>query len=373
MPLSILDLQVLFLTLDLSLVVPNSNEVGMIGALLGGGSNIFNGRHGFMIDHVLSIRLVTGNGTILEVSPDSEGEEKNLFNALCGGGHGLGIILSITLRAFRIKNLDMDKNKIWVRKLIFPAGSIDIAAQLYEKLLDHPPEMVLVMGFARAPKGSPQAGAPMIILTVEYFGPSTKAKEAAAATFEPDVIKATIVEEVEQVAMERINDAGEQLNQHGGYKEMYSSLNKRVTVHSLKSSFDRWVKLGEECEDAKEKSYFIFSSWNNKVMIENGRSSPGKYFNGREKAVLSQAVVWYTQKESQERTDKFGYEIADIDAAEGLEPLAFANNLREGIDLRAAYSEEQLEELRRIKKHWDEQGLFWSPASHSEDGFLYMT
>ena len=344
----------------------------MVGAFLGGGSNAFNGRHGFTIDQVVSIRLVTGKGKIIEVGPSSEGEEKKLFNALCGGGHGLGIITSLTLNAFRIKDLQMDNDKIWIRKMIFPPEGIDTAAQLYEKLQLNLQGMGVIMGFTRARLNSERRGGPMIILTIEYFGPSAKAKEAAAASFDAKVIEQTIMEGVEPVALEHMNDTNEQLNVHGGYKEMYTSLTEKVTAKSLKGCFERWLKLGEEIEDAKEHSYYIFSSWDTKVLGENGEKNPGRFFNGRKKGVLCQAVVWYAKPETKKMADQFGSDIEEIARAEELNPGLFANQLREGINLREVYTEEQMAELRRVKEHWDESGIFWSPATHSEDGHLHM-
>src|ERR1700753_3948570 len=69
---------------------PNSNAVGMVGAFVGGGSSAWNGIHGFAIDNVLSIRLVTASCSILTLAPgSSDPDEAALFNALCGAGHGL--------------------------------------------------------------------------------------------------------------------------------------------------------------------------------------------------------------------------------------------------------------------------------------------
>lgn len=56
--------------------LPNSNAVGVVGCILGGGSTAFNGLHGYMADIVISFRLVTSEGDIIEVGPSSPGNGK---------------------------------------------------------------------------------------------------------------------------------------------------------------------------------------------------------------------------------------------------------------------------------------------------------
>ncbi|KAK5990603.1 hypothetical protein PT974_08872 [Cladobotryum mycophilum] len=94
--------------------VPNSNAVGVVGAILGGGNSSQNGVLGWMADNVLSFRLVTSSGAILEdISPSSPaGDQLALYHALCGAGHGLGIITAVTLTALPLSSLSLTDNKI---------------------------------------------------------------------------------------------------------------------------------------------------------------------------------------------------------------------------------------------------------------------
>ncbi|KAI9146911.1 FAD-linked oxidoreductase azaL [Paramyrothecium foliicola] len=59
----------------------NSNAVGYVGSILGGGISPFTGLHGFLIDAIEAIEIITTDGKVREVGPSSEGDEKALFNA----------------------------------------------------------------------------------------------------------------------------------------------------------------------------------------------------------------------------------------------------------------------------------------------------
>jgi FAD/FMN-containing dehydrogenase len=93
--------------------IPSSNAVGMVGALLGGLNHPLVRRHGLGIDCIKSISIIPftrpGGGDTREliVNEESDGEERRLFNALCGAGHGLGVVTSITLKAWQIADLGL--------------------------------------------------------------------------------------------------------------------------------------------------------------------------------------------------------------------------------------------------------------------------
>jgi len=123
----------------------------MIGFCLGGGSSSFNGLKGLAIDNLLSVRVITATGSVLNLSPNSSGQGAELFNVLCGAGLGFGVITSLILRAWRVAELQMPEDMVWTRKLIFPPPAIQTAANLFAKLQHCEPRMAANMVFQRAP------------------------------------------------------------------------------------------------------------------------------------------------------------------------------------------------------------------------------
>jgi hypothetical protein len=68
---------------------------GVVGVTVGGGVNLWQGVFGLLIDALVSVRLVTAEGRIIEVS---ERSNPNLFWGIRGAGANFGIITSATYR-----------------------------------------------------------------------------------------------------------------------------------------------------------------------------------------------------------------------------------------------------------------------------------
>lgn len=77
-------------------------QVGVVGYTLGGGMGPVARTYGFASDHLLSVDLVTGNGDLMTVTPDSDPQ---LFAALCGGGGAFGIVVAMTFQLHRLRSL----------------------------------------------------------------------------------------------------------------------------------------------------------------------------------------------------------------------------------------------------------------------------
>ena len=63
----------------------------MMGATLGGGIGRSHGIHGMIIDALVSVRLVTADGQIIEAS---EKTNSDLFWGIRGAGQNFGIVVS---------------------------------------------------------------------------------------------------------------------------------------------------------------------------------------------------------------------------------------------------------------------------------------
>ena len=354
-------------------VTVNSNAVGVIGAMLGGGSSAFNGLHGMGVDHVLSARMITSTGHVLDLSPDSDGEEGELFHALCGAGHGLGIITSMQLRAFPVPRLRMTNGQVWQRKLIFSAAAIDVAADLYDQLQPPVPALSPVLIFARSPASSPGKGAPIVVLSVSYFGPSEEAEQAAAVVLASEVEKRAVSAEIVYTPLQHINDAAESHNTHGGFKEYYSCFLQETSSGSIQQAFARFVQFGDEVEDAKPTTTVVVASWNIQAMNENvghvGSGEAESYFLHRDRGISAHFTPCYSQSTSRAVCDHAGNELLDIfravDDGNHKPHAGFINNLRIDQGLDEMYSPDQTARLRRIKQHWDPDNMFWSPVSKS--------
>ncbi|KAL6228830.1 hypothetical protein BDW75DRAFT_246284 [Aspergillus navahoensis] len=198
-------------------LTPNSNAVGMIGFLLGGGASPLTGIHGLAADHIMEIRMITADGRTLYLSSSSTGAERDLFAALRGAGHGLGVITSVTMPTFPISSLNMPDNCVWVRRITFPLAAVDHATMAFLKLQKRVtgrqnPRLLSSIMFLRAPPGSPQVGEPLIFLTAAYYGPPSDAERYTAELFDPAVLQPSIAANSSTIPLQKMNDGTEFLS-----------------------------------------------------------------------------------------------------------------------------------------------------------------
>ena len=79
----------------------SSSSAGVVGYTVGGGLPVLGRAFGWAADHVRAAEVVTGDGTIRQLSPNSEPE---LFWALRGGKSTAGIVTELTFDLFPVSS-----------------------------------------------------------------------------------------------------------------------------------------------------------------------------------------------------------------------------------------------------------------------------
>jgi FAD/FMN-containing dehydrogenase len=95
--------------------------VSAVGFLTGGGLGPLARSHGFSSDYVRGFTVVTGNGEIVEATPD---ENADLFWALRGGRRGLGIVTEA-----RVALVELDD--LYAGSLLFAEEHIETVARAW--------------------------------------------------------------------------------------------------------------------------------------------------------------------------------------------------------------------------------------------------
>lgn len=88
----------------------------MIGATLGAGVGRYQGLHSLIIDALISVRMVTATGDVINVSAT---ENPDLFWGLRGAGFNFGIVLSATYKVADLTN----RGNVMNADFIFPASA----------------------------------------------------------------------------------------------------------------------------------------------------------------------------------------------------------------------------------------------------------
>ena len=349
---------------------PNSNAVGMVGYVLGGGSSAVNGIHSLAIDNLLAVRILTASGAVLTLGPDSLNGEKDLYNVICGAGFGFGVVTSITLKAWRISDLELDEGKIWTRRLIFPPSAVETAADLFVRFSSPSPPMATALLFLHAPPSAPRPGVPVVMLILTYFGPGTSAEKSFETAFDHKYLSKATVADTVLIDLSRLNTATDVLNRHGDYKTNYSTWAHTITSQQIQSGFERWLRLGQKVAEAEVASYFVVSSRDPTAMRDHDTNGD-KFFPRtiRERTIFAQAVPWWKNPHNEGACRKWGRDMLDLlgdRSSDATRVNGFAANLNSDIDIGEIWPHVKIEQIRRLKGIWDPNNVFWNSVV---DGF----
>lgn len=106
-------------------------HTGVAGLTLGGGMGRLQRKHGFTIDNLLSVELVTADGTLRHVSNE---EDPDLFWALRGAGANFGIATTFELRLHPVGP------NVTTATVVFPSERAREAGALYRELFRSAPD-----------------------------------------------------------------------------------------------------------------------------------------------------------------------------------------------------------------------------------------
>lgn len=105
----------MFLSIDTDTESGFGSCPGFVGLTIGSGVGRFTGLFGLVSDALLSARVITADGRLVQVS---EKENKNLFWGMRGAGANLGVVTSATYKAHKLVN----QGQIMNADFTFPAN-----------------------------------------------------------------------------------------------------------------------------------------------------------------------------------------------------------------------------------------------------------
>lgn len=326
-----------------------------------------------IMDQLISIRIITAAGEVLELSLSSEGDELALFYALCGAGHGFGVVTSMTIKAFPLATLGMVNDEVWCLRVTFPAAAIDLAVEKYMQLLPPKPAQYVLLMFAREPDTSTGPGAPVIILSSLYYGPAEEGEKASKSLFDDAIItNKTIQSETVTTPLSRMNEAWAAFSVHGEYKDISSAWLRTTPVETIKASFQRYVEFTNQYKDAT-RSTIAHATHNPEKHLAIAQTYEGqaKYFESRDRGTCMLVMAWATNPETVGPMRAFAKSIKNL--YRGAQPVSdlprtFPNNMQSDTELEELHTIDRIKELKRIKKVWDGPGVFWSPYGDNLKG-----
>lgn len=215
--------------------------MGVIGYVLGGGSSIANAITGYGSDQILSARLVTASGSLIDVSPISR---PDLLYAIRGAGHFFGLVTSLELRAYPFSALGTPSTgTIWSGAIIFPLARAAEVLPTMTKIMDdasHPTSGLIMIA---AP---PPDKKPALVISARYTGETADAEIAYSPLrdLQPIVFKGA------QVPIQNISDGRDAFYAKGSFKRFGIIGLRRFDPDRFLQTVSLWEDLVAECPDA---------------------------------------------------------------------------------------------------------------------------
>ncbi|KAG8158429.1 hypothetical protein KVR01_011551 [Diaporthe batatas] len=146
---------------------------GVIGVTLGGGIGRYSGRFGLVIDALLSVRLVTADGRLLNVSQNSH---PDLFWGIRGAGGNFGVFASATYKLQRIgSGANHSQGRVLMADMVIPAAQAAEYFELLQSFNDYMPENLAIYSMIMYSEANDDA---QLMINWVYMGPESEGRVA---------------------------------------------------------------------------------------------------------------------------------------------------------------------------------------------------
>ncbi|KAJ5663307.1 hypothetical protein N7507_004038 [Penicillium longicatenatum] len=332
-------------------VAANCNCVGAMGATLGAGYSRMMGERGFMMDNVLSFRVVLASGRIVDVS---EFSHPDLWWAMRGAGANFGIVVSSVMKAYPTPAA---QNGAWVGNLIFSEDKIESVVSAVNDLT-LTSKMAIFFYFANG--GAPHY-TPMFMVTPFYLSggnttaATAEAREAFASIFdlEPEADTTT------WTPYNEVNAGSESFCVRGGRKASYGSAQGQLDPTTWRTIYTDYVNfLTKHGGDNVGSSLILMEAYSLQFAERKGDYSSAYAWRSTNR-FNTVAIAWYTDESLDETANAWASQVRDDwRATSGLKSNSTYINF--------AFGDESLEDiygnnvpvLRALKLFYDPQNKF---------------
>ncbi|KAJ5257193.1 hypothetical protein N7478_013297 [Penicillium angulare] len=284
-------------------VTPNCNCVGIMGAMLGAGYSRFMGDSGFVIDNVLSFRVVLASGESVTVSPSSH---PDLWWAMRGAGGNFGIVVSATFKAYPTLEA---QNGAWVGNLVFSDEKIEqvVSAVNNLKLTS---KMAIFFYFANI--GAPNY-TPIFMVTPFYLsgGNTTAAMAEARRAFASVLNLGPLEDTTTWTPYNEVNAGSDTFCVSGSRKVSYGAGLAQLDPATWRTIYTNYSNfLIDNGGDNVANSLVLMEAYSLQAAEENGDFSSAYAWRSTNR-FNTVAIAWYTDDSLDEAANAWAGEVRD--------------------------------------------------------------
>lgn len=228
------------LWLTLHLALGNGNTVGAIPYFLGGGCSITSSITGFGSDQIVSARIITADGQLINATDDTH---PDLLYAIRGAGQHFGLVTQLVIKIHPLKNLGNDEGVIWVGSFVFPLDRAREVTSIMKNLMNNDQYATAGLMMIMAP---PPARDPCLVIAARYTGNS----DDAALAYKDIYDLKPLITSGAPVPIQNASDRGEALAAKGGFKQFGIVGLHQFDEEAFLRIIEIWRELIAECPDA---------------------------------------------------------------------------------------------------------------------------
>ena len=272
----------------------NCNCIGALGAVLGGGYGRLMGLYGFGVDNIISMNLVTANGTTTTVRP----EDSDLWWALRGAGPNFGIVTSATMKAYPTPAA---QNGAWVGPLIFTEDKIEAVIQAINDLYLGS-RMAIFFYYA----AMPPAYMPTVIVIPFFLGNATE----GAAAFSSILTLNPVANQAAWTPYNLVNAGSETFCIQGGRKPSYTAALEQLDPKVWRAVWNQYTAFLQQNPGTGNTTVLIECySLDKAKSYGDGSSSYPWRSTGRFNSVTN---TWYYDPSLDKTAEAFGSSLRDL-------------------------------------------------------------
>jgi hypothetical protein len=315
--------------------------------------------------------MVSGSGSIVTVDRQSTGPEGDLFNMFCGGGPGLGIVTSVTLRTHKIADLHLQNgDKLHSLSAFFGMDKLDVALDSFQHFSPTPsPALNSGIGFMAAPPMMPNAGQPLVMLMFQSGAPDGQSEKVlepilsspavAAAAMMPPTLKAIPFAQADAQTKAMLSAAPR------GYRDTFNCMLRRISQDTIRATAEHWISLYRERPDLAVYCMIVIVAWPNRfTQTFDPKGELGHDI--RDRNYMVQIMAWGvppSDKQAIEMLQTWANKGREIvrrdDDADGTPRRVWLNAAQADTKLEELHSPEKLRLFKQLKAQWDPQNVIY--------------
>ena len=219
--------------------------MGAIPYFLGGGASITSSVTGFGSDQIVSARLISADGSLLDVTEETN---PDLLWAIRGAGQFFGLVTQLVIEAQPLSVLGNNKGVIWAGIFVFPLDRAEEVCSAMKGLMDNDRYGTSGLMMVMAP---PPARKPALAISARLTGEPIDAQEA----FKPLYDLQPIAVNGAEVPIQNASDARAALGAKGDFKRFSVVGLNCFNVDSFMQTISLWKEMVAECPDSINTSF----------------------------------------------------------------------------------------------------------------------